>query len=55
MNWRLLYSKSFLGALLVAAAKVYLDHSPDSILEALGGLLSVFGLRNAISKNGDGK
>jgi hypothetical protein len=51
----LLRSKTFWGAVLMAGAKVFGDHSPTSIAEAVGGVISVAGARQAIAKNGEGK
>lgn len=51
----ILKSKTFWGAVLVAAAKIYTDHSPASIAEAIGGVITVIGARQAIAKNGAGK
>jgi hypothetical protein len=48
-------SKTFWGAVLMAAAKVYSDPTPVSIAEALGGVIAAAGARQAIAKNGAGK
>ena len=50
----ILKSKTFWGAVIMAAAKIYSDPSPVSITEAVGGVVAVIGARQAISKNGNG-
>jgi hypothetical protein len=47
-------SKTFWGAVLMAAAKIYTDPTPAGISEAIGGVIAVIGARQAISKNGSG-
>jgi len=50
MGWNLLKSKTVWGALIVAGGRLLADHSPTSIVEAVGGVLTVAGARDAIAK-----
>ena len=55
MNYSVLRSKTFWGAVLVGVTKIVGDHSPQSVLEAVGGIVAVWGARDAIAKNGENK
>jgi len=46
-------SKTFWGAVLMAAAKIYSDPTPISIVESLGGVIAAAGVRHAIAKGPD--
>lgn len=48
-------SKTFWGAVVIAAARVVSDHSPQSIAEAVGIVMAAYGARDAIAKNGTGQ
>lgn len=55
MNFSIFRSKTFWGAVVIAAAKVIQDHSPASIVEAIGIVTAAAGARQAIAKNGNGQ
>ena len=50
MGWNLLKSKTVWGALIMAGGRLLSDHSPTSIVEAVGGVLTIAGARDAIAK-----
>ena len=55
MSFSIFASKTFWGAVAMAAFKIAGDHSAVSIGEAISGVVAVIGARQAIAKNGAGK
>ncbi len=55
MGWSIFKTKTFWGAVVLAAGQLLADHSPSGIVQAIGTIVAAAGVRSAIAKNGEGK